>query len=75
MGIPNSVGSKHKNYLAQPTRIKIEVLDLETNTKTSYDSIRAAARALNIAQTRFSMYFSRNQKKPLNGRYICKKMD
>ncbi len=59
-----------KNSAYQPNAIKIEVTDIELNTKTIYDSIHAAARALNIAQSRISMYFNRNQIKPLNGREI-----
>jgi hypothetical protein len=59
-----------QNSAYQPNAIKIEVTDIELNTKTIYDSIHAAARALNIAQSRISMYFNRNQIKPLNGRYI-----
>jgi hypothetical protein len=33
---------------AQPNSIKVEVVDLETNTSTIYNAIKAAARALNI---------------------------
>jgi hypothetical protein len=58
-----------------PNRIKIEVLDLETDTKTIYDSMRETARALNISQARISNYFLRNQIKPINGRYVFKKFD
>jgi len=49
---------------------KIEVLDLETNISTTYDSIRAAARALNINHCVISTYFSRNQIKPYKKRYV-----
>jgi group I intron endonuclease len=58
-----------------PNSIKIEVLDLETKISTSYDSIGAASRALNISLSSISMYFIRNQKKPYKGRYIFKKID
>jgi hypothetical protein len=43
---------------------------LETNKKTTYPSISAAARALNISIPAISQYFIRNQKKPSKGRYI-----
>jgi group I intron endonuclease len=53
---------------------KIEVIDIKNNITTVYDSICAAALALNIKQPRISMYFSRNQKKPYKLRYIFKKL-
>jgi hypothetical protein len=40
-----------------------------TNETTSHDSIRAAARALNIPFQAISIYFIRNQQKPYKGRY------
>lgn len=58
----------------QPHAIIIEVKDLETNTTTTYNSIGEAARALNIARSRISMYFNRNQIKPINGRYVFRKL-
>jgi group I intron endonuclease len=48
----------------------IEVFDNKNNSTTIYDSIRAAARALDIKQSRISTYFARNQQKPYKGRYI-----
>jgi hypothetical protein len=48
---------------------KIEVTDLELKTKTTFGSIREAARALNISQSRITKYFSQNQKKPYIKRY------
>lgn len=53
---------------------RILVLDLETNISTEYDSRKSAAKALNIPVSRFSMYFSRNQKKPFKGRYVFKEI-
>jgi len=53
---------------------KIEVTDLTTNQITIYDSIRAAGRALDISQSRISVYFKQNQKSPYKGRYIFKKV-
>jgi hypothetical protein len=58
----------------QPRSQKIEVTDIELNTSTIYNSIGAAARALNITQSRISLYFNRNQIKPLNGRYVVRKV-
>jgi group I intron endonuclease len=54
---------------------QIEVFDLQEKTTTSYNSINAAARALNINQARISEYFYRNQQKPYKGRYTFKKVD
>ncbi len=65
---------KQKLSLAHPNSIKIEVSwALELDTKTLYNSIWAAARALNINPGRISGYFTRNQKKPYKGIYTFKK--
>ena len=37
-----------------------------TNEHTEYDSISAAAQALDIKQSRISMYFNNNQKKTVS---------
>jgi hypothetical protein len=52
---------------------QIQVLDLDTNETTSYSSIHAAARALNIKQSIISRYFTNNQQKPYKERYIFMK--
>jgi group I intron endonuclease len=52
----------------------IEVFDLQENTKTSYNSMNEAARALNIRCESIKKYFARNQKKPYKGRYTFKKL-
>jgi 1,6-anhydro-N-acetylmuramate kinase len=52
----------------------IEVLDLNTNQTTTYESIREAARALSISQNSISQYFSKNQQKPCKRRYVFKKL-
>jgi hypothetical protein len=49
----------NSNGRNQPNAVKIEVLDLETNQKTTYDTMKAAARALNISISCISLYFSR----------------
>ena len=59
-----------KNTASQPNSIKIEVLDLEINTKTTYPSIREAAKALNINHRTITNYFTNKQQKPYRGRYI-----
>nr|YP_009568477.1 GIY endonuclease [Drechslerella brochopaga]QBL02557.1 GIY endonuclease [Drechslerella brochopaga] len=53
---------------------RIAVLDVLTNERTEYDSIGAASLALNIKQSRISMYFANNQKKPYKGRYVFQKI-
>jgi hypothetical protein len=78
LGHSHSVGTRDKmREIAKcrsPTNsIKIQVLDLgasPTNTKTIYNSISAAAKALNILQQTISVYFKRNQTKPYKGRYV-----
>ena len=52
----------------------IEVTDIKNNTTTSYDSMSAAARALNIKKSIISEYFSKNQQKPYKGQYTFKKL-
>ena len=61
-------GEKHHSSL------KIVVSDLELNTTTTFGSICEAARALNISQSRISMYFKNNQIKPYKGRYVFTKI-
>jgi hypothetical protein len=58
------------NNNGKNSSIKIEVTDLEVNTSTIYNSLGAAARALKISKSSISNYFSRNQKKPIKGRYV-----
>jgi hypothetical protein len=52
----------------------IEVIDNKNNQTTTYDSISAAAIALDIKHSRISTYFSQNQKKPYKGQYTFKKL-
>jgi hypothetical protein len=63
----------NSNGKNQPSSQKIQVTDLELKTKTTYNSIRAAARALNISQSRITAYFRNNQKKPYKKRYVFTK--
>ena len=53
---------------------QIQVLDEKTNQTTTYNSIREAARALNINNATIVQYFSNNQKKPYKNRYNFKKL-
>lgn len=60
---------------AQPTGIEVEVTDLEAkapNNTTTYNAIRAAARALDIDKRYIEHYIYLNQDKPVLGRYIFK---
>jgi len=52
----------------------IEVTDIKKNISTCYDSIREAARALNIRSSSIDMYFKNNQQKPYKGQYTFKKL-
>jgi hypothetical protein len=74
-------GENHPNYGKPRTEgagtpaQQIEVFDLDTNCteKITYNSIREAARALDINMSNIIKYFSRNQQKPYKGRYILRK--
>jgi len=57
----------------RPSQV-IEVTDIKTNDTTTYDSISAAARALNINKRRISDYFTHNQTKAYKGQYTFKKV-
>ena len=52
----------------------IEVFDNKNNQTTTYNSIRVAARALNLPSHKaISYYIKNNKKKPYKGRYTLKK--
>ena len=53
--------------------LKVEVFDLTTDIKTTYDSISDAARALGEKKSGISKYLNRNTDRPFKGRYILKK--
>jgi len=54
---------------------QIEVTDVKNNTTTYYDSIREAARELNLTNhTIISNYIKNNQQKPYKGQYTFKKI-
>ena len=73
-------GENHPNYgkprtegAGSPAQ-KIEVFDQDTNENILYNSIREAARALDINMSNITKYFSRNQQKPYKGRYTFRKL-
>jgi len=74
-------GENHPNYgkprfegAGRPSQ-SIEVFDLEEKISTSYDSIRSAARALNLPSHKAILnYIKNNQQKPYKGRYNFKKV-
>jgi len=45
--------------------------DIKNNTTTSYDSMSAAAKALNITQSTITNYILLNQKKPYKVYILC----
>ena len=60
----------NSNGKNQPNSKKIVVTDLELKTKTTFGSIREAARALNISYGVIPAYLRNNQKKPYKKRYV-----
>jgi hypothetical protein len=52
---------------------KIDVIDVKNNRTTRYDSISAAALALDIKQSRISTYFYQNQKNLIKVNIYLKK--
>ena len=69
---PNFGKKKHKG--SGRASQAIEVFDNKNNQTTTYDSISAAARALNIRNSNINMYFLNNQEKPYKGKYTFKKL-
>jgi hypothetical protein len=72
-------GENHPNYgkpkpegSGTPSQ-EIVVFDNKNNKTTTYESIRAAARDLEINMSIISNYFRRNQQKPYKGRYTFKR--
>jgi len=66
-------GQKRPEGAGSPSQT-IEVTDITNNQTTTYDSISAAAKALNILQAVITMYFNRNKIKPYKGKYIFKQI-
>jgi hypothetical protein len=70
----SKMGNTNSNSKNHPNSKKIEVTDLELDTKTTYNSINEAARALNLPLSSISKYFTRNQIKPYKKRYVFTKI-
>jgi hypothetical protein len=73
-------GENHPNYgkpkpegSGTPSQV-IVVFDNKNNKTTTYESIRAAARDLEVNMSIITNYFRRNQQKPYKGRYTFKKL-
>ena len=74
LGENNPMFGKARPEGAGSPSLAIEVTDVKTNETTTYDSLSAAARALNINKSTIGKYLTRNQKKPYKGRYIFHKL-
>ena len=59
---------------AGSSKIALEVLDLETGNKNTYESISAFAEFLGIPVARIGSYFSSKTKRPYKGRYEMRKI-
>ena len=64
----NLLGRQRPEGAGSPS-VQIEVLDLETGTKTVYPSMSEAERALGVSSGSVRVYFSRSQQRPYKGRY------
>ena len=71
IGNTNKKDKQKSSGSGRPSQ-QIEVTDIKNNQTTTYDSIRAAARALNIYKSRILKYFSNNQQNPYKGQYTFK---
>ena len=73
--ISDDVNVETEEQLVESWRagIGVEVVDITTNEKTTYLSIREAARALNMVHSTISNYMKTS--KPYQGRYLFKKID
>jgi group I intron endonuclease len=54
--------------------VKVEVIDIENNKTTRYDSISAAALDLNIRQSMISRYLARKDQKLYKKQFLFKKV-
>jgi hypothetical protein len=76
LGKKHEEETKRRISASQPLAKKIEVLrlDIKTNQANTYNSIKAAAKALGIPQSSISRYFTKNQQSPYKNQYIFKKL-
>lgn len=72
LGYKHTEESKVQITTSQPNCIKIEVLDLETNTTASYDSINAAAKGIGCRHWPIQYHLKTLNTKPYKGRYVFK---
>jgi group I intron endonuclease len=72
-GENNPMYGKARSKEAGKPAHKIEVFDKETNKYCVFDSVSAAAKALNIRQSSISRFIVINQQKPFRNRYIFTK--
>jgi len=72
MGYNHSEETKAKILDSSPLRVEVEVLDLETNIRTIYSSMRQAARALNADSSSLKANIISKQQKPYRGRYVLR---
>jgi group I intron endonuclease len=69
-GENNPMYGKARSKEAGKPAHKIEVFDKETNKYSVFDSVSAAARALNIRQTSISRFLAKNQQAPFRNIYF-----
>jgi hypothetical protein len=74
LGKKHEEETKRRISASQPLAKKIEVIDIKTNQANTYNSIKAAAKALGIPQSSISRYFTKNQQSPYKNQYIFKKL-
>jgi hypothetical protein len=63
-------GDRGAHPKSQKVRSAFEVLDLESNCKTTYISARKAAKALSCSPNTISVHLKSISPKPYKGRYI-----
>ena len=73
IGNTNKKGKPRAEGAGKPSQ-KIEVTDIKNNQTTTYDSVSAAAKTLNIKQSTITNYILLNQQKPYKGIYSFKKV-
>ena len=69
-----SLKGREKPELSGKAPVKIEVIDVKNNKTTIYDSISAAALALNIGQPTISKYLARKDHKFYKNQFSFKKV-
>lgn len=75
LDLQHSEETKAKISASQPKSIKVEVLDLETNITTIYNTVSAAAKAIGAHKSSIFAYLQRENSKPYKKRDIIQKID